>query len=136
MPARTFQVTNGHTRMLKRQEAREANAREEQKLLDRASERRQKLTMDDRVGAAVRKLTGSSVAQAVGLIEGLADVERDPYLIAEEISQNRPGVLRAFPKPRKASRIAYFGTDLEPDKTPKPSKPRSAPAVEKREGTE
>lgn len=106
-----FQKHDSHQRMLDRMAAREANAAADRALMEANTARRVKMTLDERVTTAKRKLEGTNVQQAIGVISALSDADRDVYLLAEETSAKRATVLRAFPKPRTATRAAYFGSE-------------------------
>lgn len=111
MESRKYAKLDGHARMLEREGRRAQNAAADLALSQARLQRREKRTIQDRVDEAIVKLRNRNVPATIALIESVSSSERDAYLLAEEIGQNRKTVLQSFPNIRKSARIAYFGPE-------------------------
>lgn len=123
MESRSFEVLDSHKRMLERQAYREENQRKEHEASVARLEKRKRLTVEERVDNAARKMKNRNVPATIALLEGLPTRELDFYLLAEEIGLNRSTVLRQFPKVRASVRATFEGTptiteDESPNETP------------------
>lgn len=107
----SFAVLDSKARMRDREARREANFAAERAAMDARRLKVHNDTVQDRVFQAVKRLRGANASATMAIIEGCSTRDRDVYLIAEEIGQNRKTVLRNFPKPRKAVRLAFFGSE-------------------------
>lgn len=90
-----------------RRKAREANqARARGRLAARSASR---LTLEERVERAAKKVNGQNVAAALYTIEHATPYEREVLLLAEEyLGQNRKGVLQRHAKAVKAKTREAF----------------------------
>jgi len=143
MESRSFEVLDSHKRMEEREANRAANRIKEQELLDARRGRAKRLTADEHVAKAVKKLSGMNVMHTVNFLRTLSSRELDYYLIAESISENRVTVLKQFSTPRKSVVVAFYGTDTpdeaiedeasNPEASPDESPEDTSPIVEQTE---
>jgi hypothetical protein len=98
----------GKTRVQMREEARMERAHEAHTQARRMSERARGVGLTERVDKAKVKMNGQNVAQAIQTIQLSSLTDRDYFLLAEEFTRNRTGVLRAFGPVKRAVREAYL----------------------------
>lgn len=106
-----------------RWEERNARRQESKRLAMEAAiarSRRNRKSVAERVELAKARLTGTTVAQAIAIIQGVSSADYDIYMLAEEFGQNRRGVLKQFGPPRNSVRTEYLaGAGLgSPEYTP------------------
>lgn len=136
-PDSSFQVLDSHQRMLDRQAAREENYSKERQAMDARLSRNKRLTAEERVFEAAKKLEKANSSLAIRLIGTKSAYERDFFLLAEEyVGPNRREVLRQFPAPRKRTREAFLGAtpdqkDSVKDESPQPEAVNPALLVDK-----
>jgi hypothetical protein len=99
--------TNGYERTVARDAQKHANAR----MAAEAADRRQARvgsSIGRKVEAAGQVLHKRSVMETINIIENVAPLHRDPYIIAETVGANRRAVLVRFGNPRKEVLARYL----------------------------
>lgn len=111
-----YSLQEGKSRVAER-EARRQEAAEESKreTARRIKKRASSNTLVARVEDAKLKLAGWTVAQAIAAFDAVSMVERDVYLLAEELTRNRVGIIKNFSPVRQSVRDAYVAQTSDPD---------------------
>ncbi len=140
MASTSFAVLDSKQRMKEREARRAENAAKDLEASLARLAKKERDSIDDRVGRAVERLRGANVSTAINIIGACHSRDRDVYLLAEEITLNRKSVLQRFPDVRKSIRLAYFGSEEEAvssaadsDETPEAGE---APTAEQKEDVE